>query len=71
MPAIPLMSERTLVKPRFSSAVSTAGFAALNGGLIGFDERFVLGLGLNVGIELALRNGARFGERRVALNVDF
>ena len=52
-------------------------FGRLNGSLCGHDPRIVglrpgchRGLGLNFRIQLALRDGAGFGERRVALHVD-
>jgi hypothetical protein len=47
-----------------------SSFAGLYRGLTGCDEGFVLRLRLNVGIELALRDGVGFGKRGVALDVD-
>ena len=62
MAATPSMSDVTFVNPRLSCAVSTAAVADLHGGL----RRQV---GLDVVVELALRDGALLGERPVALEI--
>ena len=64
-PATPVISDRTLVKPRLSFAVATAASAAsLDHGGLG------LRLLLDFVVQLALRDCASLGQRRVAVDVD-